>query len=77
MRQGEWVSGVPASEEFRAKYPVVVGPYVPLGFSLLGTEISVDGIEVVDADGVASVVDVEAASPAHTRRPQTVVNHNG
>lgn len=77
MNEGQWATGVPNSDSLRKKFPVVTGPFAPLDFDLLGESISNPGIEVVDTNGVQAVVDVVSASPAHPRRPQTVVeDHN-
>lgn len=76
MNNGDWATGVPANERTRGIYPTVTGPYVSLDHTLLGKKFHADGIEVVDADGVTAVVDVERANPANSRRKQTVVDHN-
>lgn len=76
MNDGDYVTGIPASPNFRKEYPTVTGQLTIAKFEFLGETIESNQVTVRYDDGTEANVDVDAdtlrvASPR--RHPATVL----
>lgn len=75
MNDGDYVTGVPTSPQFRADYPTVTGTLSNVTFEFMGEEISTTHVIVKYDDGTTAEVDVDGDSlkVASPRRHESTV----